>query len=87
MGVIGHPAPESPALLHVHCKDLLGSHRTSSLRCFERAAGELDLATDPESYTMKWHSKESFSRGQKEVEVIGPIEGLDKITMDASDKY
>lgn len=42
---------------------------------------------NPENFTMEWHCREILSRGQKDIEVIGPIEVLDKTVMRASDDY
>lgn len=48
---------------------------------------ELTGPGNPENFTMEWNCREIFLRAQKDVEVIGPIDGLDKKVMTASDDY
>lgn len=40
-----------------------------------------------ENFTMKWHTRDILLDQQKDVEVIGPVEGMDKIVVEESDLY
>ncbi len=40
-----------------------------------------------ENFTMKWHTRGIFLGQQKDVEIIGPLEGMDKIVVEHSDLY
>jgi hypothetical protein len=36
---------------------------------------------------MKWHTRDILLGQQKDVEIIGPVEGMDKIVVEESDLY
>ncbi len=36
---------------------------------------------------MKWHTRDILLDQQKDVEIIGPVEGMDKIVVNESDLY
>jgi hypothetical protein len=36
---------------------------------------------------MKWHTRDILLDQQKDVEVIGPVEGMDEVVMRESDEY
>ncbi len=36
---------------------------------------------------MKWHTRDILLGQQKDVEVIGPVEGMDKVVMRESGEY
>lgn len=40
-----------------------------------------------ENFTMKWHTRDILEGQQKDVEIIGPVEGMDKIVVKESDVY
>jgi hypothetical protein len=40
-----------------------------------------------ENFTMKWHTRDILLDQQKDVEIIGPVEGMDKIVVEESDLY
>jgi hypothetical protein len=40
-----------------------------------------------ENFTMKWHTRDILLDQQKDIEVIGPVEGMDKVVMKESDVY
>jgi tRNA(Arg) A34 adenosine deaminase TadA len=40
-----------------------------------------------ENFTMKWHARDVLLDQQKDVEVIGPVEGMDKVVFEESDLY
>jgi len=40
-----------------------------------------------ENFTMKWHTRDILEGQQKDVEIIGPVEGMDKIVVEESDVY
>ena len=40
-----------------------------------------------ENFTMKWHTRYILLDQQKDVEIIGPVEGMDKIVVEESDLY
>jgi tRNA(Arg) A34 adenosine deaminase TadA len=40
-----------------------------------------------ENFTMKWHTRDILLGQQKDVEIIGPVEGMDKIVVEESDLY
>jgi hypothetical protein len=40
-----------------------------------------------ENFTMKWHTRDILLDQQKDVEIIGPVEGMDKVVMEESDVY
>ena len=40
-----------------------------------------------ENFTMKWHTRDVLLDQQKDIEIIGPVEGMDKIVMEESDQY
>lgn len=56
------------------------------------AATNEQLATltgpgNKENFTMKWHTRDILLDQQKDVEVIGPVEGMDEVVMKESDEY
>ena len=56
------------------------------------AATNEQLATltgpgNKENFTMKWHTRDILLDQQKDVEIIGPVEGMDKIVVEESDIY
>jgi hypothetical protein len=56
------------------------------------AATNEQLATltgpgNKENFTMKWHTRDILLDQQKDVEIIGPVEGMDKIVVEESDLY
>jgi len=56
------------------------------------AATNEQLATltgpgNKENFTMKWHTRDILLDQQKDVEIIGPVEGMDKIVVNESDLY
>ena len=51
---------------------------------------QLAMLTGPgnkENFTMKWHTRDILLDQQKDVEIIGPVEGMDKIVCEESDVY
>ncbi|TVY28395.1 putative cytosine deaminase [Lachnellula hyalina] len=40
-----------------------------------------------ENFTMKWHTRDILLEQQKDVQVIGPVEGMDKVVVEESDGY
>jgi hypothetical protein len=36
---------------------------------------------------MKWHTRDILLGQQKDVEIIGPVEGMDKVVVEESDVY
>jgi tRNA(Arg) A34 adenosine deaminase TadA len=56
------------------------------------AATNEQLATltgpgNKENFTMKWHTRDILLDQQKDIEVIGPVEGMDQVVMTESDEY
>ncbi|KAG4436304.1 hypothetical protein IFR05_008198 [Cadophora sp. M221] len=56
------------------------------------AATNEQLATltgpgNKENFTMKWHTRDILLDQQKDVEIIGPVEGMDKVVVEESDLY
>ncbi|KAI9730095.1 MAG: hypothetical protein M1834_006087 [Cirrosporium novae-zelandiae] len=60
---------------------------------FAASNDQLEELTGPgndENFTMKWHTKEILSdekTPQKDIQIIGPVEGLDRIVMEEADVY
>ncbi|KAG0652355.1 hypothetical protein D0Z07_1187 [Hyphodiscus hymeniophilus] len=48
---------------------------------------ELTGPGNKENFTMKWHTRDILLDQQKDIEVIGPVETMDKIVMEESDQY
>lgn len=48
---------------------------------------ELTGPGNKENFTMKWHTRDILEGSQKDIEVIGPVEGMDKLVMAESDVY
>jgi len=51
---------------------------------------QLALLTGPgnkENFTMKWHTRDILLNQQKDVEVIGPVEGMDRVVVNESNAY
>lgn len=40
-----------------------------------------------ENFTMKWHTRDILLDQQKDVEVIGPVEGMNRVVVEESDGY
>ena len=40
-----------------------------------------------ENFTMKWHTRDILLDQQKDLQVIGPVEGMDKVVVEESDGY
>ncbi|MCJ1225153.1 hypothetical protein MMC12_001802 [Toensbergia leucococca] len=40
-----------------------------------------------ENFTMRWHCRDILSDGQKDIQIFGPIDGMDKMVMEESDVY
>jgi hypothetical protein len=40
-----------------------------------------------ENFTMKWHTRDILEGQQKDIEIIGPVEGMDKVVVEESDVY
>jgi tRNA(Arg) A34 adenosine deaminase TadA len=40
-----------------------------------------------ENFTMNWHTRDILLGQQKDVEIIGPVEGMDKTVVEESDVY
>ncbi|KAI9812925.1 MAG: hypothetical protein M1827_004443 [Pycnora praestabilis] len=40
-----------------------------------------------ENFTMRWHCRDVLSDSQKDIQIWGPIEGMDKVVMEESDVY
>ncbi|KAH6674432.1 cytidine deaminase-like protein [Halenospora varia] len=40
-----------------------------------------------ENFTMKWHTRDILLDQQKDVEIIGPVEGMDEVVVRESDVY
>ncbi|KAH8586694.1 cytidine deaminase-like protein [Bisporella sp. PMI_857] len=40
-----------------------------------------------ENFTMKWHTRDILEGQQKDIEIIGPVEGMDQVVMRESDVY
>ncbi|KAI9641857.1 hypothetical protein NHQ30_009724 [Ciborinia camelliae] len=40
-----------------------------------------------ENFTLKWHTRDILEGQQKDIEIIGPVEGMDKLVVEESDKY
>jgi hypothetical protein len=36
---------------------------------------------------MSWHTRDVLLGQQKDIEIIGPVEGMDKVVMEESDVY
>lgn len=54
----------------------------------EARLGELVGVGNPENFTMSLACRDVFARGQKDVEVVGPVgEWEDKVCVDAWDGY
>ncbi|EPE27587.1 Cytidine deaminase-like protein [Glarea lozoyensis ATCC 20868] len=56
------------------------------------AASNEQLATltgpgNKDNFTMNWHTRDVLLGQQKDVEIIGPVEGMDKVVMEESDVY
>lgn len=51
---------------------------------------QLAILTGPgnkENFTMKWHCREVLEGPQKDIEIIGPVKGMDLIVMMEADQY
>ncbi|KAL0258315.1 hypothetical protein SLS55_007490 [Diplodia seriata] len=48
---------------------------------------ELTGRGNPENFTMKWHCRDILEGSQKDIQILGPLEGLDKTVMEESDVY
>ncbi|KAG9247752.1 cytidine deaminase-like protein [Calycina marina] len=48
---------------------------------------ELTGPGNKENFTMKWHTRDVLGGQQKDIEVIGPVEGMDRMVMTESDEY
>ncbi|OJD35181.1 cmp deaminase [Diplodia corticola] len=48
---------------------------------------ELTGKGNRENYTMKWHCRDILEGSQKDIQVLGPLEGLDKTVVEESDAY
>lgn len=48
---------------------------------------ELTGVGNKENFTMKWGCREILGGGQKDVEVFGPVEGLDKVVVESAAEY
>ncbi|RFU29816.1 hypothetical protein B7463_g6529, partial [Scytalidium lignicola] len=51
---------------------------------------QLAMLTGPgnkENFTMKWHCREVLEGSQKDIEIIGPVEGMDQIVITESDRF
>lgn len=48
---------------------------------------QLTGKNNPANMTMKWHCRDVLSDSQKDIEIIGPISGIDKVVMMESDIY
>ncbi|KAI9696175.1 MAG: hypothetical protein M1820_008243 [Bogoriella megaspora] len=42
---------------------------------------------NPENFTMKWHCRDILEDSQKDIQILGPISGIDKVVMMESDIY
>jgi len=56
------------------------------------AATNEQLATltgpgNKENFTMKWHCRDVLEGSQKDIEIIGPVDGMDQVVMTESDQY
>jgi hypothetical protein len=56
------------------------------------AASNEQLATltgpgNKDNFTMSWHTRDVLLGQQKDIEIIGPVEGMDKVVMEESDVY
>jgi hypothetical protein len=40
-----------------------------------------------ENFTLKWHTRDVLVGQQKDIEIIGPVEGMDKVVVEESDVY
>lgn len=40
-----------------------------------------------ENFTMKWHTRDVLEGQQKDIEIIGPVKGMDEIVVRESDVY
>ena len=40
-----------------------------------------------ENFTMRWHTRDILEGQQKDVQIIGPVEGMDKVVVEESDVY
>ena len=48
---------------------------------------QLTGKNNPANMTMKWHCRDVLADSQKDIEIIGPIAGVDKVVMMESDIY
>ena len=48
---------------------------------------ELTGEKNPKNMTMKWHCRDILADSQKDIEIIGPIQGIDRVVMMESDIY
>ena len=53
----------------------------------EEQLGELTGKANEDNFTMTWSSREVLKGGQKDVEVWGPLEGLDRAVIEESSVY
>ncbi|KAM3075353.1 hypothetical protein ACMFMG_007209 [Clarireedia jacksonii] len=40
-----------------------------------------------ENFTLKWHTRDVLVGQQKDIEIIGPVEGMDSVVVEESDRY
>ncbi|KAM0173138.1 hypothetical protein ACHAPF_006893 [Botrytis cinerea] len=40
-----------------------------------------------ENFTLKWHTRDILEGQQKDIEIIGPVEKMDMVVVEESDKY
>ncbi|PQE04951.1 cytosine deaminase protein [Rutstroemia sp. NJR-2017a BBW] len=40
-----------------------------------------------ENFTLNWHTRDVLVGQQKDIEIIGPVEGMDKVVVEESDVY
>ncbi len=51
------------------------------------ALAKLTGAGNRENFTMKWHCRQVLEGGQKDVWVVGPVEGVEEVVVQESDVY
>ncbi|MCJ1337978.1 hypothetical protein MMC09_003262 [Bachmanniomyces sp. S44760] len=49
--------------------------------------GTLTGEGNDENFTMRWHCRDILCDSQKDIQIIGPLSGLDKVVMEESDIY
>lgn len=51
---------------------------------------QLEILTgkgNDENFTMRWHCRDVLADSQKDIEISGPLEGLDKIVMEEAEVF